>query len=304
MTAPSGHRVLVVEDNPQEREDLCGLLSSVGDSPRAVAAVDEALAAMEEEDFCCFIFDQALPVSGDATPYVTGGERLVRTVRAVDKRFTGGSHVTPILAFTSYSEKAPFMTGLFEIGISTFVSKPLHANMSYFLEKYRGALARAGREDHGKCAALALGRTKGAVEAGAVAAAPVTVAPVTIAIDGRVTTSGNTEIEINGVIREMQDSKLAVILRCIIARERDLAAWTSKEALGIGENRATTTMVRKPFKGLAPEGFQVLEADLRGNFRLNPAVVVKRVDWEALVRHPDATIHRIAVERRKRGSGG
>jgi hypothetical protein len=54
--------------------------------------------------------------------------------------------------------------------------------------------------------------------------------------------------------------------------------------------------VRQAFVGLVPEGFQVIEGDRRGQFRLHPDVVVERVDWEALSRHPDAAVKKLAVE--------
>jgi CheY-like chemotaxis protein len=290
MSRSPGHRVLVVEDNALEREDVCALFESLGESARAVATVEQALAALEEEEFCLVVCDQALPLREGMGDFVTGGERIVRTARAMDRRRTeDGADVTPILAFTSYSEKSSFVTGLFEAGITTFVPKPLASNMTYFLEKYRGVLARAGRSDHGKCAALA---RRGIAPDGA-----------RIAIDGRTTTQGRTAIEINGTERDMQDSKFAIVLRAIVAREQTKDGWSSADALGIGANRAATTHVREPFKGLVPAGFNVLQGDRHGSFRLNPLVFVVNVDWGALEKHPDPAVHRIVVERRKRVEG-
>jgi CheY-like chemotaxis protein len=300
MTSPPGHRILVVEDNADERADVCALLESLGESVRAVETVEEALAAIEEEELCGYVFDQALPLKKGAADFVTGGERIVRAARAKDRRRSDeGGDVTPIIAFTSYSEKASFVTGLFEAGITTFVMKPLRENQAYFVEKYRGAFARAGRGDHGKCAALGkqgAGTGPGARDDGS-------AAPVRLAVDGKATKGGRTAITVNGEQRQMRDKSLTGLLRCIVARDRGLDVWTARAALGVGESRAETTRLREPFEGLAPAGFDVIETDRRGSLRLNPAVVVERVDWDVLFEHPDPGVARVASERRKRQGG-
>jgi hypothetical protein len=91
-----------------------------------------------------------------------------------------------------------------------------------------------------------------------------------------------------------------VVLRRMVAREREAGGWSSRDALGIGANRAATTLIRETFANLVPAGFEVLEGDRRGNFRLSPDVVVEAIDWDALAAHPDAGVQRVAVERRKR----
>jgi CheY-like chemotaxis protein len=294
VTPRSEHRVLVVEDNAEERDDLCALLESLGHSPRAVGTVEAALAALDEEPFCACIFDQALPVREGARPLATGGERLVRAARAKDKRRTEeGDHVTPIVAFTSHSERSSFVTDLFEAGVSTFVAKPLSLNTAYFLEKYRGVLARAGRDDHARCSALV---QRPAPSAHGRAAPAV----VRIAIDGAVTTRGRSVIRVSGAPCDLQDRNFLIVLRAIVARGHDKAGWAARTALGIGEDRAVTTRIREAFRDLVPAGFVILEGDRRGNFRLNPDAVVERVDWEALERHPDAGVQKVAVEQRKR----
>jgi CheY-like chemotaxis protein len=293
VTSGAGHRAFVVDDNPDDLRDACAFLESLGYSVRSAATVEAALAAIEEEEFCLYLLDQAVPLNETAEAFISGGERLVRAARAKDKRRTeDGDHVTPIVAMTNYSERSPFVVGLFEIGISTFVAKPLRANQSYFLEKIRGVLGRAGREEHAKCAALSR-RPKEGVAAGA---------KVGIAIDGKVTTWGRTEIGINGERRDMQDSKLLVVRRGIAARGSDdvIDGWASRAALGLGTSRSAGTHVREAFAGLVPAGFEVLEADKRGNCRLNPEIVVETIDWSALAEHPDGAIKRLAVEMKKR----
>jgi hypothetical protein len=201
--------------------------------------------------------------------------------------------VSPIIAVTSHSEGSPFLTSLFEIGISTFVGKPIVANQRYFLEKVQGAFARAGRDDHGKCAALLRRPAAGAW--GAVAAEPVL-----LAIDGKVTTQGRSVLEVNGEARTLQDSKFVVLLRAVLAREGSLEGWSSGDALGLGTSRSTASAVGAAFAGHMPPRKAVLERDRRGNHRLNPLIVVARIAWDALAEHPDVRVRKLAIERRKR----
>ena len=254
-----GHRVLVVEDRPADREMVCEILRARGDSPREATTVEEALAAIEEEEFCAFVLDQALPLNQTSTKaFVAGGDRVTEAARKSDKRRTEeGASVTPIVALTSQPLNAQFISGLIERGIDAYIEKPVEDHQEIFLEKMRSLYARAGRGEHAMCAALARRRK---VEGAAAADAGV----VRVAIDGKVTSTGRTAIEINGTPRDMQDSKCVAILRCIVVRERDLEAWSSRDALGIGANRAATTLIREPFEGLVPDGFVVLEGDRAG----------------------------------------
>jgi hypothetical protein len=120
---------------------------------------------------------------------------------------------------------------------------------------------------------------------------------------GTVTKSGRTQIRVNDTAREMQDSRFLALLRFVVARSRDLEAWSSREALGIATSRNVTTYIREAFDGLVPEDFEVIEGDRRGNVRLNPQIVVEPVLWDALAQHPDPGVARVAMEQQKRRDG-
>ena len=158
----------------------------------------------------------------------------------------------------------------------------------YFLEKLRGALARAGREDHCKCAALAQRRAIAAVKDG-----------VRVAIDGVTTSSRCTGFFVNGERRDLQDSKFVIFLRLVAAHLAASGSWSDRQALGM-RGRNATTAIREPFVGLVPDGLNAIEKDGRGNFRLNPAIAVESVAWEVLGSHSDGAVQRIVLEQRKR----
>ncbi len=296
-----GHRLLVVEDRPADREMICEILRLRGDSPREAANVEEALAAIAEEEFCGFVLDQALPLNqASVKALIAGGERVTVEARKSDKRRADdGAHVTPIVALTSQPLSAQFISGLFERGIDAYVEKPVEEHQELFLEKLRTLLARAGRGEHAMCAALAVRRP---VERAREQAKEGVAGSVRLVIDGKVVTSRRTGVLIDGVRCEMKDLPFLVVLRCAAARERSPEAWSSREALGIAASRNATTYVREAFAGFVAEGFQVIESDGRGSLRLNPRIVVERIDWDVLAEHPDPGVARVAIERRKRRS--
>ena len=290
-----GHRVLVVEDLPADRAMVCEILRTRGDSPREAATVEEALAAIEEEEFCGFVLDQSLPLNRTSIKAsVAGGDRVTEAARKSDMRRTeAGASVTPIIALTSQPLDAQFISGLIERGIDAYMEKAVEDRVQLFLEKMRSLYARAGRGEHSMCAALARRRK---VEGAAGASAE----GVRVAIDGKVTTSRRTGIVINGTRREAMDSAFVVVLRGIVAHERSPEAWSSRDGLGISTSRSATTRVRELFDGLVPADFQVIESDGRGSLRLNPQIRVETIDWDALAQHPDPDVARVALDRRKR----
>ena len=120
---------------------------------------------------------------------------------------------------------------------------------------------------------------------------------VELILDGGVV-PGRTTFLVNGVKRSLPDSKFVVLLRLVAAHEREAGAWTSRALLGITQ-RDTTTRVREAFEGVVPEGFDVIEGDKRGNFRLDPRVV-GRVEWGKLEGHPDPGVGKVVGEWRRR----
>ncbi len=53
--------------------------------------------------------------------------------------------------------------------------------------------------------------------------------------------------------------------------------------------------IREAFKGLLPPGFAIIEEGGR-MFRLNPSVVIDRVEWGVLAGHPEVQVQKMAKE--------
>ena len=317
--AGRGHAVLIVEDDSKEAAILAASVRSRGDTPYVVGTVEEALRALEARQYCYCIVDQQLPTdASDMTPMLGGGECVMGAVREKDGRLNARKcHVTPILVVTWYTAREDFVAKMFELGCDAFLSKPLREKVEVLLDRVREMTRRAGRGEHGACAELNRGagpwRVPGegagaAVGAGAAASsvnAAVVPAPamapsradVKLVIDGR-KVGARTIVEVNGQERSMQDAKFVVLLRLVVAREKRAEGWASREELGLESgNRDATTRIRGIFEGLVPEGFNPVEGDGRGQFRLNLGIAVERVEWGALRGHPSAGVKRVAEKR-------
>ena len=289
------HRVLIVEDDPAARAILEELVRSRGDSPRAVGTVEEAMRALVEELFCYVLLDQQLPSVEGAEPMLGGGERILVAIRKLDgRRNAEGFHVTPVIVLTGYSSNPDFVSKMYDLGASGFIAKPLPPNLEKLLDRIRTCLARGGRGEHEGCAGL------GGVGAPVAEGGPAVggKGAVTLAVDDGIVGAA-TAVRVCGELRPMQFSKFVVMLRLIAVHGRGNGSWESSDELGFGDNRAVTTAIRKVFAGLIPPGFEVLERDGLGQFRLNPRIVVGPVNWDALAAHPDGSVRNIALKARK-----
>jgi hypothetical protein len=111
-----------------------------------------------------------------------------------------------------------------------------------------------------------------------------------------------TSIRARGERILLQDAKFVVLLRAVLAYVRD--AWSDRCEPGIGDDRGIVTHLGKAFKGVVPEGLQVIECDGRKQYRLNPEIVVEGANWETLAKHPNEAVPKIAAEMVKRKRRG
>jgi len=274
--------VLIVEDNPQNAEALSEMVQSMDMVARVVttlADVRELLASGFVPD--AVLQDMQIPHAAGARPHEKSGESSIALVQA---RF--GKGVVPIIVVTAFRSDPDYVWQMAELDVDGFVAK---SNIESLPDKLRGAMNKVRRAEPGRPAAVA-------------AVAPEE-GTVTLAMDGE-PIRGRTSLRTCGEPRTMGDAPFAVLLRAVLAHERAAGSWTDKYELGIGDDRAMTNRVREPFKGLVPERFAVLEGDRRKQFRLNPAIVVERVNWEEMAKHPHAAIRNVAAQALKRTGRG
>jgi CheY-like chemotaxis protein len=288
---PPGHRILLVEDHDPTREVALEALTASGYRVRGVASVDEAFQAMQEEDFCLYIVDQELPARRDGLATVDGGRRIIVAIRQADSRRVDLAYLTSIVVWTGFSIAPDFVWSMKDLGADGFVDKGM-GGMDRLLAEVHKRLVLAGRADHADCAAFEAERASaGARPEKMDRGEPA--APISIYVVGKEGT--RTTVEINGEPRGMQDGKLVVLLRLIDKWERGGHLWSEREELGIKDSRETISRVRAVFRGLAPIGFDPIQADRSGRFRLHPEVEVRFVPWDELEDHPHGGVRKLAL---------
>ncbi len=295
----AGHVVLVVEDNPSNAGTLCDIVCSMNMDVRVVATLAEVRAIIESGFRPCAVLqDMQIPHSAGARPHEKAGESSIAIIKAA-------WGAVPIVVVTAFRSDPEYVWAMAELDVDGFCAK---SNIQALPEKILVAMRKAGREEHASCGARSEGvvASEALAQASAKAPAPKKKAGDEARVAGRVTLAmegepvrGRTTVRICGERREMPDTKFAVLLRCVLAHERAVGSWSDRYELGIGDDRSMATRVRDAFKGVVPEGFVVIEADRRKQFRLNPEIVVDTVSWERLGKHPDPTVRKIAMQAAK-----
>jgi DNA-binding NarL/FixJ family response regulator len=302
----SRHEILVLEDHPGNAAALQDLLGAMDMDCRLVTTLDELRACLATGfKPCGALLDMQVPHTAGARPHEKAGESGIAMVQA---RWTGDERV-PIVVVTAFRSDPEYVWAMAELDVDGFCAK---SNIAALPDKLTHALKKAGRGAHAECVARDRGGRGGAdaeragtrkkVRAGGSSTAAERETEVTLAMLGEPVGRGRTTLRICGETRSLRDAQFAVLLRGVELHEREPGGWLDRFELGFGLDRAMTTRVRAPFKGLVPEGFVVFEGDQRKRFRLNPRIVVERVAWGEIAGHPDPAIRGIAEKAlRRRG---
>ncbi len=304
MSAEKRHVIFVVEDNPEMAEEIVDRLTVLGFDHRLATTQEEARVEIERGGFCLVLLD--LHLKPHARSMVADTEIGFAILRQLRERFPERTadlkFVVQIIVMTGHAKTKEYVRKAFQLDANDFLHKPFSDNEVSLEDAIRQCFRKAGREDHAACVDGASARTASVApsqappQAAAVAvSARAASAGPSLVIDGSKGSSG-TMVAMNGELREMPDSKFVVLLRCVSAHMRKAGSWSTREALGIPRDRDSVSRVRSTFKDLVPEGFKLIEGDRRRSFRLNPGVVVERVEWEVLAEHSNELVRKIAKE--------
>ena len=154
-----------------------------------------------------------------------------------------------------------------------------------------GAEAAAGARRGKVSARGAAQRTVGAAE-------KADAAEVRLVVDGR-TVKARTVVTVNGKDCELQPARFNCLLRLMVAHCRKPGTPVDAKTAGLLNNPELTTRIRESLAPGLPPDFEIIEASGMKTFKLNPVVIVE-VDWEALERHHDPAVVKIAQEERGR----
>ena len=296
------HVALIVEDDPQVADVLKELVASLGHAWRHARTLEEVRAAVAAGGYCYVLLDMQIPADATSREAVGCGETALRLVRRANPaRNAEDNHVLPVIVVTGYSRAPDFVSKMHKNGADDFIPKPFGDRPDRILDTIRTALELAGREEHGACDA-ARGERAIPSPVGAVAesappanASSTTAEPVRFAIEGTCLGQRN-DLLVNGARATLPDSQFTIFLYAVLVHLRAPGEWESAAKLGMTRNSWAPSRIQSELKELVPPGVRVLESNKPHAFRLNPAIVIERVEWAALAKHPQAAVRKIAAE--------
>jgi CheY-like chemotaxis protein len=298
------HVALIVEDDPHIMAVLLHFVTSLGHGSLLATNLEEVRAAVATGGYCYALLDMQIPADAKSRESVGCGETALRLVRrAAPVRNADDKHVLPILVVTGYSREPHFVAKALLDGADDFIAKPFGDSDDQVIDRIRAALARGRREDHSACEASERdghGVTRVSTPTSSTLPAMSTptsglAAPIRFAIEGTCLAQRN-DVLVRGVRGTLPDASFIVLVNAVGAHLRAPGAWESAAKLGMARNRWAPTRIQSELKDLLPEGFRVVEANRPHSFRLNPAIVIERVNWDALSKHPQAAVRKSAAE--------
>ncbi len=299
------HVALIVEDDPFIADNLKELVTSLDHEWRHASTLEEVRAAIAAGGYCYVLLDMQIPADATVKESVGCGETALRLLRRkAPERNARDKHVLPILVVTGYSSKPDFVSKVHKEGANDFIAKPF-GPLDLVLDKIREALRLAEREEHEECEAAAkAAREAAAAEEEAAAGdemgdargrSTAVSAALRFVIDGTYMAQ-RSRVIVNDVTAWLPDAHFLVLVSAIAVHVKTPSEWESATKLAMARNPWATSRIVTALKDVLPAGFRVIEANKPARFRLNPAIVIERVEWGALGKHPNAGVRKVAGE--------
>ena len=305
------HVAFIVEDDPQIAEILKELVASLGHAWIHASTLEEVRVAVAVGGYCYVLLDMQIPAHATARPLLGSGETALGMIRKKEpRRNEAGAHVLPVLVVTGYSRDPDFVSKMYEMEADGFVAKPFDDRIEFVLDKIRAALLKSGREEHEYCGRIpapvatssappaALAAPSSPVDAGisaSTARGTSGTAPVRLVLDGTQSRK-RTRVVVNGGSIDLQDAFFLFLLRVVVAGMQKRVEWATHHELGIARRPELPSRLRAALADFVPAGFEIVESDRDGRYRLNPRVVVEYIDWASLSRHSDPSVQKLAAE--------
>ncbi len=199
----SKHRVLLVEDDVDTREELEQILRSLSCVVVSCDNKQTALQHVAEQPFCMAVLDlQIFGEPGDTKPYDDHGRSLLRDIRKVYPHYSGSSFTFPIVVVSAYAAEWEAAKEVTQDGASDIIRKPPKAGE--LSSSVRLHFQRSGREDHAHCAR-------------APAPAEPRVADLQLSVTG-VRHQRRTQVTLGSRVANLTDGSLRVLLRLMVGR--------------------------------------------------------------------------------------
>lgn len=149
----SRHRVLLIEDDGDTREELEEILRTLGCEVVSCDNKQTALKHVEEQPFCMAVLDlQIFGEPGATRPYEDHGRSLLREIRKVYPHYSGSSFTFPILVVSGYAAEWEAAKEVTQEGASDIIRKP--PKSGEVSSRVRACFAQSGRTAHADCVTM------------------------------------------------------------------------------------------------------------------------------------------------------
>lgn len=149
----SGHRVLLVEDDADTREELEEILRSLNCEVVSCDNKQTALQHIASGAFCMAVLDlQVFGEPGAIRAYEDHGRGLVREIRRAYPDHSGTSFTFPIIVISGYANEWEAAKEVSQDGASDIIRKP--PKSGEVSRAVRDHFARSGRSSHADCATI------------------------------------------------------------------------------------------------------------------------------------------------------
>jgi CheY-like chemotaxis protein len=290
----SKHRVLIVEDDANMRQDLEELLSAMDFEVVACGDKQTALGHVKEQPFCLALVDlQIFGEPGANRGHQMHGRSLVRELRAIYPHRDGREYSFPILVVSGYAREGAEAVEVMKDGASHIDWKLTDGGLSARLSSAIPELMRkSGREEHASCA-------------NAPSPTVVRKSDLELSIPGT-RERRRTHVMFGERIVSIPDRSLKVLLHLIVGRLTGEAVH--KLTLGAADDQGFKgiSLLRTDIQGALPPGKDVIRNDHQGNYSLIDDVTIGSIAVGDLVSLENNAITELArrIEKLRSKSDG
>lgn len=274
------HLGLIVEDDRETAEELAEILESLPCDSVIVDNKSDALAALQNNEFCFILLDLQIKNGPDSIRgHTEHGSSLLREIRRMHADHTGLCYWLPIVIVSGFAREVHAAVDIMKDGATDVIQKPPVSRV--VSAKIRDALERSGRSTHNRC-----GVKPGPQPAD-------TRQGISLAIPGdRI--RRRTRVLVGSKQIDLTNSCLKVLLHLMVAHQA--GRGVHKITLGASEEHGlkVVSLLREALKPALADGVNIISNDYHGTYSLTDEVRIGRCDTEKLEAIGDSTITELA----------
>ncbi len=278
----SGHRVLLVEDDTDTREELEEILRSLNCEVVSCDNKQAALQHIADNVFCMAIVDlQIFGEPGANRAYEDHGRSLVREARRAYPNHSGTAFTFPIVVISGHAKEWEAAIEVSRDGASDVIRKP--PRPGEVSKTLRESFVRSGRSSHANCAT-----------------AEVSVPPPASQLELSIPANRKrrrTEVKLGGRSAFLPDRLLVVLLHLVKAHLADTRVHkTDMGDTGKGGFKLPSELNNEMRPAYPPDLGEIAVNHYHGEYALLASVTVGHVDAERLRARGIGAISALASE--------